>query len=112
MNAAAEAGINNLLDETDYDSAMDELVKILSDNNSFKSEDIFDDLRSKIFDDNKLKIDLSMSDKVMIIDRFKAIFSYHIDMDTYAEIPKYGDGYMKLFGYDNAAEYPLGAEYK
>jgi hypothetical protein len=36
---------------------------------------MFNDLKSKIDDSN-----LSSQDKLMIVDRFKAIFSYHIDL--------------------------------
>lgn len=116
MNAAVDADLDGLLEGSDYDKAMEELATILLDNKDFKDENIFDSLRDKIFDqNNNLRGDLSIEDKVMIIDRFKAIFSYHIDRSNFEDLPWYvknREWYMNLLWYDKKTKYPLENTYK
>jgi hypothetical protein len=71
MNAAAEAGVDDVLDDADYSRAFDALKKIL---NGKLDDSMFDDLRKKINNNP------TTQEKLMIVDRFKSIFSYHIDM--------------------------------
>jgi hypothetical protein len=70
-------------------------------------------LNDPIFKDLKTKIDDSPSkqEKLMIVDRFKAIFSYHIDI-ALTDSQKNRRGYMNLFGYDKSTKYPLDNSYK
>jgi hypothetical protein len=69
------------------------------------NDSIFDDLRPKINDNP------SKQEKLMIVDRFKAIFSYHINIEL-TDSQKNRRGYMNLLGYDKTTEYPLDNTYK
>jgi len=107
MNAAFEAWIDAVVDEDNYKIAFEKL-KILLDNKL--SNPMFNDLKSKIDDSN-----LSSQDKLMIVDRFKAIFSYHIDLTLWANevaylnslVAKRGYEYEKLKWYDQTTDFPL-----
>lgn len=105
--------INDTIHEENYDKAFDKLKEILViDNNN-----MFNELKSKIEDTN-----ISDIEKVMIVDRFKAIFSYHptiseggtnTDNGSYLElINKQRDNsssliYQKLYWYDKTTQFPL-----
>ncbi len=114
MKYAFDSWVDDILDEDDYDSARDSLKKILEWklNNSFLNPDPFEDLRKKMEDN-----DVSDYDKVMIVDRFKWLFSYHPTLSDWDNDWKFlenlvyqqnrSDVYMNMFWYDQKTNFPL-----
>ncbi len=102
MNESFEAGIDNVLDNTDYEKAFEALKKIL--NWELKNSK-FDMLRKEMNNNP------STQEKLMIVDRFKAIFSYHIDLEL-TDTQKGRKWYMRLLWYDKKTKYPLNNSYK
>lgn len=102
MNAAADANLDGLLD-SDYDSAFAALKNLLK----WKLNDpSFDWLKWKLEDQ-----DITIWEKVMIVDRFKAIFSYNdklVNPDNLKLQLKWRwDKYKQLHWYDRTVNFPL-----
>jgi hypothetical protein len=60
-----------VIEEDNYNEAFVKLTEILNDNTNNFNDNMFDNLR------NKIDGSLTPQEKVMIVDRFKAVFSYH-----------------------------------
>ncbi len=103
MNAASKI-IGDGIDDGNYTQAFEELNKILK-----LDGDMFKELREKMEDSS-----LSNEEKVMIVDRFKAIFSYHIVLSDGKNDGDYlkslisnrYEEYKKLRGYDKFQSFP------
>jgi len=103
MNAASKI-IGDGIDDDNYTQAFEELNKILK-----LDGDMFKELREKMEDSS-----LSNEEKVMIVDRFKAIFSYHIVLSDGKNDGDYlkslisnrHEEYKKLKGYDKSQLFP------
>jgi hypothetical protein len=114
MKYAFDSWVDDVLDQNDYDSARDSLKKILEWklNSSSLNPDLFGDLRQKMGDEN-----ISSYDKVMIVDRFKWIFSYHPTLSDWINDWEFlqdlvynqnrGNYYMGMFWYDKITKFPL-----
>ena len=101
MNAAAELGVDKSLDTSDYDTAFENLKNLLK----WK-------LKDNCFDWLKWKMDSATNEeKVMIVDRFKAIFSYNDKLvnahNLWLQLDWRWDKYRKLHWYDQNADFPL-----
>ncbi len=107
MNAASDIVNRSMIDNSNYETAFNALKEILKNK---IDGNIFDSLRAKIQDQN-----LSLNDKVMMVDRFKAIFSYHIDLTNWSNDWKYlksliswrWDIYKNLKWYDRSQVFPV-----
>lgn len=103
MNAAAELGVDKSLDTSDYDTAFENLKNLLK----WKlKDDCFVWLRSKLENSN-----ITDEEKVMIVDRFKAIFSYNDKLfnehNLWLQLNWRWDKYRNLHWYDKSADFPL-----
>jgi len=106
MNAASDIVNRSMIDNSNYDRAFDALKEILKNK---IDGNIFDSLRNKINTSN-----LSTNDKVMMVDRFKSIFSYHIDLTNWNNDWVYlkslirwrWDRYRNLKWYDRSQNFP------
>ncbi len=101
MNAAADANLDNVLDNSDYEAAFTALTNLLN----WKLRDsCFDWLRWKL-------ANATAEEKVMIVDRFKAIFSYNDKLTNKwalkAQLKNRGSGYKELYWYDRNERFPL-----
>lgn len=113
MDAASDVVNRSIIDNSSYDTAFDALKDILDK----KIDDhTFDALRNKIYADN-----LSINEKVMVVDRFKSIFSYHIDLTNGTNNWNYfnkllrwrGEIYKNLKWYDRNQKFPkLDTDYR
>ena len=110
MNAAYEAWIDNILDEDDYADVFDKLKILLS--TKLNDSDL-SGLKSYMERD-----DLSWKDKALIVDKFKALFSYNHNLinksNLYLQLKDRGDHYKNLKWYDTTVEFPLtsGIDYR
>ena len=105
MNAAAELGIDGILDESDYNTAFKKLRNLL-----------LGQLNDPSFKWLKWKLNNATDEeKVMIVDRFKAIFSYN-DMLTcpwalWKQLEGRWDKYKELHWYDQSVSFPLTSDF-
>ena len=101
MNAAATEGIDDILDNLDYEEAFKNLKTLLEGK---LKDTCFDWLRWKLSN-------ATDQEKAMIIDRFKAIFSYN-DQLTNAkslnlQLQRRWNWYKELYWYDKSEIFPL-----
>ncbi len=106
--------IDNFINETDYDTAFIKLREILQYNQTKYNS--LTDLKSLIEEPA-----ITESDKVFVVDKFKAIFSYITDLTdgnadgtnlTYL-MNRHGPVYKKgLLGPDGTTSYPLTTDYR
>ena len=101
MNAAADANIDGVLDNGDYDEAFKNLNNLLQ----WKLNDpCFDWLKGKL-------VNPTDEEKVLIVDRFKAIFSYNDKLVNKwclkLQVRDRWNAYENLFWYDKSVEFPL-----
>lgn len=103
MNAAADANLDGVLDSSDYDTAFDRLKILL---NGKLRNPCFDGLRWKLDD-----VNISLEEKIMIVDRFKAIFSYNDKLTSrwnlLLQLKGRWDTYKQLRWYDTSVDFPL-----
>ena len=104
MNAAATENIDDILDDSDYEKAFQNLSDLLRGK---LKDPCFDGLRWKL--DNP-----TFEEKVMIVDRFKAIFSYNdglVNKDNLElQLQWRWDEYKNLYWYDRSASFPLKSD--
>lgn len=104
-----------VIEEDNYNEAFVKLTEILNDNTNNFNDNMFDNLR------NKIDGSLTPQEKVMIVDRFKAVFSYHPTLsegftNNWAWLEKVfnsrKDFYRQLYWYDKTAKFPLDDSYR
>ena len=111
MENACDVVSGNTLDQWDYDEAYDKLLQMLDKTNISK----LNDLKGKLRENN-----MTTKDKVMVVDRFKMIFSYLSQLTDWkvdgqnlnAEINRRGTKYKELLGYDRNTRFPLTTDYR
>ena len=101
MNAAADANLDSVLDNSDYEAAFTALRNLL---NWKLSDPCFDWLRWKL-------ANATDQEKVMIVDRFKGIFSYNDNLVNKSNLELQLRGrrnwYKELYWYDKSEAFPL-----
>lgn len=104
-----------VIEEDNYNEAFVKLTEILNDNTNNFNDNMFDNLR------NKIDGSLTPQEKVMIVDRFKAVFSYHPTLsDGFTNnwawlktvFDRRKDFYRQLYWYDKTAKFPLDDRYR
>ncbi|HRU50327.1 MAG TPA: hypothetical protein P5155_02370, partial [Candidatus Absconditabacterales bacterium] len=107
--------VTTVIEEDNYDEAFVKLKEILNDRRNNFSNGMYDKLR------NKIDGSLTPQEKVMIVDRFKAVFSYHPTLsDGFTNNGAWlervfnsrKDFYRQLYGYDKTAKFPLDDSYR
>ena len=115
MDAASNLWLNDILEAEDYEIAYKRLDIMLSKLNST-------DLKDTRLNELKQMIDtwnVSDEEKALIVDRFKMIFSYHIDLSDWQNDWKYLESladqrwnvYENLKWYDKTIEFPFKWEH-
>ena len=104
MNAAADANLDNMLDNSDYEAAFAALSNLLN----WK-------LRNSCFDWLRWKLaNATTEEKVMIVDRFKAIFSFNDNLvnkhNLELQLRGRWNGYKELYWYDRTTRFPLTSD--
>lgn len=107
MNAAAELWVDNILDGNDYDNAFDALKKIL---NWKLNTPEFEALKTYMESEN-----ITPVAKILIVDRFKAIFSYNDKLvnpyNLWLQLAHRWNVYKQLKWYDQSVDFPLTSDF-